>query len=151
MFEGWQFCSPFVHKDDCYFFGNLKTHINWCEKPKKFVACLTPARHSRKNAGLCTNHLIEYAQGAVFIRYHCIKIHCIELLELNVADFYVYSILVLWKRMHHKYRIPRASFAHEPIQCVDVKKVFLQICNHKCDISWFSAFVLDILDFHVQF
>ena len=59
MFEGWQFCSPFVHKDDCYFFGSLKTHINWCEKHKKFATCLTPARHSRKNAGLCTNHLIE--------------------------------------------------------------------------------------------
>ena len=29
-----------MHKDDFYFFGNLKTHINWCEKPKRFVACL---------------------------------------------------------------------------------------------------------------
>ena len=40
MFEGWQFCSPFVHKDDYYSFRNLKTHIIWCEKPKKFAACL---------------------------------------------------------------------------------------------------------------
>ena len=48
MFEGWQFCSPFVHTDDCYFFWNLKTHIDWWEKPKKFAACLTPATHSRK-------------------------------------------------------------------------------------------------------
>ena len=71
MFEDWQFCSPFVHKDDCYFFGKLKTHINWCEKPKKFAACLTPARHSRKHAGLCTNYLIEKTQGVVFIRDHC--------------------------------------------------------------------------------
>ena len=76
-------------------FGSLKTHINWCEKPKKFVACLTPTRHSRKNVGLCTNHLIENVHGAVFIRYHCrgqliARGHCFS---LDCGQFRLHSPL----------------------------------------------------------
>ena len=80
-FNGWSFCSPLMHKDDWYFFGTFQPHINWFEKGKKFAVLIMSARYSRKIFVYTLIHLIKNARGAVFIRYLCISVPYVSIIQ----------------------------------------------------------------------
>ena len=61
-----------MHKDDKYFFRNVKTHVKRCERAKKFTACGMSTRQSGEMLVYILNHLIKNAWGAVFTQYMCI-------------------------------------------------------------------------------